>query len=69
MKSDKGRDLVIMDRLDYVNRMNEVTAAPNFRKISKNPLPSMKTGLNTVLKDIQNAFGSATKWKLMVNVI
>lgn len=46
MKSDKGRDLVIMDRADYLERMKEITEGDNFKKLNKTPLPGMKNKLN-----------------------
>lgn len=67
MKSDKGRDLVILDRTDYVNRMQEVISADNFLEMKKTPLPSMKKGMAVILKSIENVFGKTTKWKLMVS--
>lgn len=65
-KSDKGRDMVIMDRTDYVEKMTEITNGDNFKPIQRDPLPSMKKGLAVILKNIGNVFGNRTKWKLMV---
>lgn len=64
MKSDKGRDLVIIDRADYTVKKSEVTGGRNFKIIERSPLNRIKVGLASVLKDIDKVF-SGTKLRLM----
>lgn len=55
------------DREDYVEKMMDVTKAAKFKTVTRSPIPQMKVGLATVLKDIEKCFGAQTKWKLMVS--
>lgn len=44
MKSDKGRDLVIMDRADYIGKMTEITLASNFKYTERDPVAVQLNG-------------------------
>lgn len=67
MKSDKGRDLVIMDRSDYEDKMLDLIASSSFEKLRKSPLNKMEIETTKILKRVEKVFGPSTKWKLKVS--
>lgn len=67
MKSDKGRDIVIMDKSHYKEKVIETINMCNFQLLNKNPLPSMTRATNSVLKEVESIYGAQTKWKLMTS--
>lgn len=67
MKSDKGRDMVILDKSHYEEKVIETINSCNFQLFNKNPLPSMITATKKVLKEVESVFGSKTKWNLMTS--
>lgn len=67
MKSDKGRDIVIMDKDHYKEKVLETINTCNFQLLQKNPLPSMIRNTNNALKEVETVYDSRTKWKLMTS--
>lgn len=67
MKSDKGRDIVIMDKTHYKEKVLETINTCNFEILTKNPLPSMKSETSELLKEVEKIYGPRIKWKLMVS--
>lgn len=65
-KSDKGRDIVIMDQGEYMNRMRDTLESNGFREMGKSPLPGMISDSKKILKLIEEEFGRNIKVKLMV---
>ncbi|CAF4920339.1 unnamed protein product, partial [Rotaria socialis] len=52
-KSDKGNKIVIMDKNDYLTKMNDLLADRNtYRPIRSNPLKTLQADFNRELKEI-----------------
>lgn len=50
-KADKGQITVIMDKNDYVNRMNKLLDEPlTYRKLNKDPINKITSKLNSMVK-------------------
>lgn len=64
MKSDKGRDIVIMDKAQYKEKVIETIKTCNYQLLNKNPLPSMIRATTLVMKEIETVYDARTKWKL-----
>lgn len=48
LKADKGNSLVIMDKVDYENRMNELIKESDFIELKSNPMNRMKTNAKDI---------------------
>lgn len=54
-KADKSKTIVILDKLDYVNKMNELLNDETvYKKLDKNPLKEINKKFNKKLKEILN---------------
>ena len=49
--------MVIMDRQDYINKVNQLLNQSTYRSIAKNPTSSIKNKLINILKRVKNQTG------------
>lgn len=63
-KADKGNSVVILDRPEYVRRMEMMLSEGDYTKLSYNPLNKMKSKVHEVLTKHFNTIGKSTVWKL-----
>lgn len=60
VKADKGNKLAILDKTDYDDRVHNLIRESEYKKIKKDPLPSMIRQSDKVRKQIGEVFGSRT---------
>ena len=63
-KADKGNSIVILDRCEYLRRMELLLSDSKYSELSSNPLNKMKAEVNDVLKKYCNIIDKSTMWKL-----
>lgn len=68
IKADKGNSLIIIDKLDYDDRMLDHISSGNYSKIKVNPLRKMVNNARKVIQNIVQIFGDDginknLKWK------
>lgn len=56
IKADKGNKIVIMDKTDYLKKMEDMCIENNYIIIKKTPLPKMIRECNDLIKIIKNNF-------------
>lgn len=66
-KADKGNKLVIMDKTDYNDRVNELIADCNYKVMNKDLLPSMIRESDKVRQKIGTAFSTRLSRNLIVS--
>ena len=54
---DKGVAMVVMDRQDYINKSNNLSAQPAYRPIPQDPTNKIKAKLITLLKKVKRQTG------------
>lgn len=62
-KADKGNALVILDKTDYINRMNNTLSDSSVINLKKNPLNNMIKDAKTAIDNINSVF-NVPKWVL-----
>lgn len=67
LKADKGNKLVILDKHEYFDRMNNLIEKGPYLKLTKTPLPKMISELNTTLKVCKNIVTPELRRKLHVS--
>ena len=66
IKADKGNKLVILDKSEYINRMNLTLSDNSIMKLTKNPLNQMIKEANQAIKNIEQIF-DIEKYKIKVS--
>lgn len=66
MKADKGNKLVIMNKEDYDEKLQNTINDSNFKILNRTPLPGMIRDSRNLIKSIQEIF-AVPKWKLIVS--
>ena len=57
LTADKGVAMVIMDRLDYINKVNKLLNQSTYRRIPRDPTNTIKNKLTSTLKRVKNQTG------------
>ncbi|XP_055840500.1 uncharacterized protein LOC129908179 [Episyrphus balteatus] len=66
MKADKGNNIVILDKVDYEERMEKSIAEDGFTVLKRSPLNKMVEDARGIIKEISETF-SINKFKLMIS--
>lgn len=66
MKADKGNQVIIIDKDDYDNRMNESIKEDNFTVCRRSPLNAMVTDARRVIDNLHNVF-NVNKYRLRIS--
>lgn len=67
VKADKGNKIVILDKNDYKERVNNLIINCKYQKVTKNPLPKMIRDSDVLRKRISENFGSRLSRSLIVS--
>lgn len=67
LKADKGNKVVILDKEDYYERVNNLINNGPYKKLSRNPLPKMITEVRNVVKTCNNLITPSLKNKLHIS--
>ena len=57
LTANKGVDMLVMDRWDYINESNNLLAQPAYRLINKNHTNKIKTKLITIVRKVKKETG------------
>ena len=67
-KADKGNKVVVLDKVDYINRTEEMlTQGKEFEKVEKDPLNRLISETNAALKKVVNILDDKQKSRLKVS--
>ena len=54
--ADKGKAIVVMDKLDYVNKIeSHLGDSTTYEKLVNNPMQQLQMTINTILKKLKNS--------------
>lgn len=66
VKADKGNSLVILDKSEYKDRMEQTIESSEFQQIKRNPLSKMVKAASNAIRKVHETF-KVPKWRLSVS--
>ena len=54
LPADKGNATVVLDRIDYVNKMESLLEDNAYKKVKRNPTSRVETKISAALKECEN---------------
>ena len=67
LKADKGNKVVILDKQDYFQRVDNLIGDGPYRKLTRNPLPKMVSQVKSILNKCPNLITAHNKYKLQIS--